>query len=79
MSYNPAPATRPANLPADAIGFIAHRKDKPERLAAFMADGSLSNTFAFDETLDDIRAKMALIALVVDDAGIIRYDGNVTR
>ncbi len=79
MRRDEAPTSRPASIPADAVGFISRRKDRPERLAAFMADGRLSNTFAFDETLDDIRAKMARIALIVDDAGIIRYDGDVAR
>jgi len=65
------PATRPA-LPADAIGFISRRDDRPERLALFKADGSLSNTFRIDETIDTLRPALAAAGMTVDAQGIVR-------
>ena len=65
------PATRPA-LPADALGFISRRDDRPERLALFKADGSLSNTFRIDETIDTLRPALAAAGMVVDAQGIVR-------
>ncbi len=65
------PATRPA-LPADAIGFIGRRDDRPERLALFKADGSLSNTFRIDETIDTLRPALAAVGMAVDAQGIVR-------
>ena len=65
------PATRPA-LPADAIGFIARRDDRPERLALFKADGSLSNTFRNDVTIDELRSALAMVGMTVDAEGIVR-------
>jgi hypothetical protein len=65
------PATRPA-LPADAIGFIARRDDRPERLALFKVDNTLSNTFRIDETVDTLRAALADAGMTVDAAGIVR-------
>jgi hypothetical protein len=65
------PATRPA-LPADAIGFIACRDDRPERLALFKADGSLSNTFRIDETIDTLRPALTAAGMTVDAQGIVR-------
>jgi hypothetical protein len=65
------PATRPA-LPADAIGFISRRDDRPERLALFKADGSLSNTFRIDETIDTLRPALTAAGMTVDAQGIVR-------
>jgi hypothetical protein len=65
------PATRPA-LPADAIGFISRRDDRPERLALFKADNSLSNTFRIDETIDTLRPALAAAGMIVDARGIVR-------
>ena len=65
------PATRPA-LPADAIGFIARRDDRPERLALFKVDNTLSNTFHIDETVDTLRPALADAGMTVDAAGIVR-------
>ena len=65
------PATRPA-LPADALGFISRRDDRPERLALFKADGSLSNTFRIDETIDTLRPALAAAGMAVDAQGIVR-------
>ena len=67
------PLTRPV-LPADAIGFLARRKDRPERLALFAANGTLSNTFGMDETIETLRPVLAESGLVVDAAGIVRRD-----
>ena len=66
------PATRPA-LPADAIGFIARRDDRPERLALFKVDNTLSNTFRIDETVDTLRPALADAGMTVDAAGIVRH------
>lgn len=44
------PLHRPKDIPADAMGFFARRADRPERWALFRPDGTLSNTFAHDET-----------------------------
>jgi hypothetical protein len=68
------PAARPA-LPADAIGFIAARQDRPERLALFTAAGALSNTFSPDDTLDTLRGILARNGMDVDAAGIVRRVG----
>ncbi len=65
------PATRPA-LPADAIGFIARRDDRPERLALFKVDNTLSNTFRIDKTVDTLRPALADAGMTVDAAGIVR-------
>jgi hypothetical protein len=65
------PATRPA-LPADAIGFIARRDDRPERLALFKVDNTLSNTFRIDETVDTLRPALTAAGMTVDAQGIVR-------
>jgi hypothetical protein len=72
------PASRPA-LPADAIGFISRRDDRPERLALFDAKGKLSNTFAFDQDMADVAEILLKAGLIMDDAGIVRYNGGVGR
>lgn len=58
-------------LPANAIGFIARRADRPERLALFRADGSVSNTFATDDTLDSLRPLLAAAGLTVREDGVV--------
>ena len=68
------PLHRPA-LPADAIGFLARRKDRPERLALFAADGVLSNTFGHGDTIETLRPALAQAGLSVDAAGIVRRVG----
>jgi hypothetical protein len=64
------PATIPA-LPANAVGFVAARADRPERLALFRADGSLSNTFAIDDTLDTLRPVLAASGLTLREDGVV--------
>ena len=59
-------------LPADAVGYIARRRDRPERLALFRPDGTLSSSFARDEGLDAIRTSLAAHGLAVDAGGIVR-------
>jgi hypothetical protein len=61
----------PADLPPAAVGFVIARKDQPERLAFYRADGALNTTFAFDQTLEDVRAVMAEAGYAVDAAGIV--------
>lgn len=58
-------------LPAGAIGFIGRRADRPERLALFRADGSLSNTFAQDDTLETLRPILAGKGLILREDGIV--------
>ena len=65
------PLTRPA-LPADAIGFIAARSDRPERLAMFRPDGSLSNTFSAADTLDTLRPFLAVAGMILESDGVVR-------
>ena len=72
------PTTRPA-LPADAIGFIGHRDDRPERLALFDAKGKLSNTFAFDQDMADVAEVLLKAGLIMDEKGIVRYNGSAGR
>lgn len=64
------PVAIPA-LPADAVGFIARRADRPERLALFRADGSLSNTFGVADTLDTLRPALAASGLTVREDGVV--------
>jgi hypothetical protein len=71
---NTKPLTTPP-LTADAVGFISRRKDRPERLALFHANGALSSTFGMDETMDDLRAALAKAGMSVDAEGIVRRVG----
>lgn len=64
------PVTIPT-LPANAVGFVAARADRPERLALFRADGSLSNTFAIDETIDTLRPILAASGLTLLADGVV--------
>jgi hypothetical protein len=64
------PQTIPA-LPADAVGFIGRRKDRPERLAMFAANGALMATFSPDDTTDTIAALIAPQGLRVVEGGIV--------
>ena len=57
--------------PPRAIGFITVRKDRPERLAFYLADGSLNTTFAFDHTLADARVRLHDAGYDVDGAGFV--------
>lgn len=65
--------TPPATLPAAAIGFVTVRKDRPERLAFYRADGSLNTSFAIDQTLNDVRAVMFGQGYDVDADGFVTY------
>lgn len=58
-------------LPADAVGFVARRVDRPERLALFRRDGSLSNSFTQDDTLDTLRPILAGNGLTLREDGIV--------
>ena len=69
-SLSSHPVSIPA-LPVGAVGFISRRADRPERLALFKADGSLSNSFALDETIDTLRPVLAQHGFSVDAAGIV--------
>ncbi len=65
--------TPPATLPADAIGFVARHPERPERLALWHRDGSLSNWFARDLTREAIAAILATYGFRLAD------DDSVTR
>lgn len=69
------PLTRPAVLPADAVGFVSRRKDKPERLAIFRPDGALNSTFSPDDTLETLDAMLRPSGYSVDAEGIVRHVG----
>jgi hypothetical protein len=69
MRHDEAPTSRPASIPADAVGFISTRR-RTGRVAAFRPDGSLLNTWGFD--LADAHDALAAGGFTVDDAGIIR-------
>jgi hypothetical protein len=68
------PLTRPA-LPADAIGFISHRADKPERPALFLADGRLNTTYSPGDTVESLDALLRPHGFSVDAEGIVRRVG----
>lgn len=73
MPRKPAPPVPPATMPADAIGFVARRPDRPERLALFLRNGALNSTFAIDEGFDEIRAALAPQGLrLLDDGSVVR-------
>ena len=57
--YPPRHPTPPA-LPPGALGFIAARHDRPERLALYRPDGTLSNTYAVDATARDVADRCGL-------------------
>lgn len=63
--------TPPANLPADAVGFVRVRQDRPERLAFYRADGSLNTTFAVDQTMADVVEILTGAGYVVDADGFV--------
>jgi hypothetical protein len=67
---NPIPMTRPA-LPADAAGYLSRRVDRPERLALFRADGTISNTFAISDTFETIRPVIAQHGMTQREDGIV--------
>ena len=65
-------APGPVNLPADAVGFVRLRVDRPERLAFYRADGSLNTTFALDQSFEDVRVVLADGGYRIDARGIVR-------
>jgi hypothetical protein len=69
------PLTRPAALPADAVGFVSRRKDKPERLAIFRPDGALNTTYSPDDTVETLDALLRPAGYSVDAEGIVRRVG----
>ena len=69
------PLTRPAALPADAVGFVSRRDDKPERPALFLADGRLNTTYSPGDTLETLDAMLRPAGYSVDAEGIVRRVG----
>lgn len=73
MPRRPAAPVPPASLPADAVGFVARRPDRPERLALFRPDGSISNSFGRDEDLAAVAAILARSGLrLLPDGAVVR-------
>jgi hypothetical protein len=64
------PLSIPA-LPANAVGFISRRADRPERLALFAADGTLSNTFGAADTIDSLRPVLAAAGMTITEDGAV--------
>ena len=60
-------------MPADAIGFVAVRPDRPERLALFKPDGTLSNSFGQGEGRVEIAALLAPAGYrLLEDGSVVR-------
>lgn len=60
-------------MPAGAVGFIATRPDRPERLALFRPDGTLSNSFGQDEGRAEIAAILAPAGYhLLEDGSVVR-------
>jgi hypothetical protein len=69
MRHDEAPTSRPASIPADAIGFISTRR-RNGRIAAFSPNGALLNTWGFE--MDFAVECLTAGGFAVDEAGIIR-------
>jgi len=69
---SPKPITTPANIPADVVGFLSRRAARPERLAMFMPNGDLSNTFGIDDTAETLAPMLVEWGFVLDAAGLLR-------
>ncbi|NMJ42810.1 hypothetical protein GWK16_16310 [Roseomonas sp. JC162] len=69
-TYNPVPMTHPA-LPAEAVGYVSRRVDRPERLALFRADGTISNTFGIEDTYETLRPVFAEHGMTLREDGIV--------
>lgn len=63
-------------VPRGAIGFIAARPDRPERLALFRTDGTLSNSFAQDQDIEAVRSALRRAGLTVDEQVVYGAPGN---
>lgn len=69
-AYNPVPMYRP-DLLSDAVGFVGRRVDRPERLALFRADGTISNTFGIEDTFETLRPVFTQHGMTLRDDGIV--------
>lgn len=69
-TYNPIPQATPV-LPANAVGFIGRRVDRPERLALFHANGTLSNTFGIEETEETIGEQLRAHGMRLIEGGVV--------
>ena len=73
MTNRTALPVPPATMPADAVGFVAIRPDRPERLALFRPDGTLSNSFGQDEGHTEIAAILAPAGYrLLEDGSVVR-------
>lgn len=61
--------TPPADLPSDAVAFVARNPHRPERFGLFRPDGSLSNHFAQDEGPEAIAEALAKHNMRMDEKG----------
>ena len=57
----------------EKIGTVTHHKSRPERLALVLADGTVNNWFAQDDTIATVRALLTAKGYSVAD------DGTVTK
>ena len=57
----------------EKIGTVTHHKSRPDRLALILADGTVNNWFAQDDTIATVRALLAPKGYSVAD------DGTVTK
>ena len=57
----------------EKIGTISRHPSRPERLALLRPDGSVSNWFGQDETIETIRPQLEAMGASVGD------DGTVTQ
>jgi hypothetical protein len=53
------------------IGQIAHHPSRPERLALILADGTVNNWFAQDDTIATVRTMLAPKGYGVADDGVV--------
>lgn len=58
---------------AEVVGYVARCVDRPERLALFRPDGTVSNSFAVDDDRETVKALLAKGGLTLrDDDKVVR-------
>ena len=55
----------------EKIGTISRHPSRPERLALLRLDGTVSNWFGMDETIDTIRPQLEALGASVDADGVV--------
>ncbi len=61
----------PADLPAEAFGFVAVRPDRSERRALYTREGVIQATFAQDATDAEIAATLAAAGYRMEGAHVV--------